>query len=92
MFKLIGLFLGTFLSKIVYRVLGALGIAVFSYVGFDALVAQLYVYINSASGGLGATSIGLLGISGVDKYITIIISAHIAVFTIKSTFKVFGVK
>ncbi|MBX2847154.1 MAG: DUF2523 domain-containing protein [Acidiferrobacterales bacterium] len=90
--KLLAKFFGTYLSKIVYRVMGALGLGVIAFVGLEELKQLIFDRINQGLGGIGSEAIGLIAMAGVDHYITLIVSAYFSVFTVRQATKFIGVK
>lgn len=87
-----GLLIGTFLQKIVYRVMAALGLSVIAFVGFDELKALLVDEIMARSGSVPSSWLSVIGISGLDVVLTLVISAYAAVFAINRLRKIIGIK
>ncbi len=92
MWQVFSVFIGAFLPKITYRILGLLGLSVIGFVGFEAVKNSVFEYIQNALGTIGSDVIGLMGLAGVDHYITIVVSAYFAVFTVNKASKIIGIK
>lgn len=89
MFNLLAAFFGRFIPKIVYRVLLAMGITTVAFVGGETLLEGGRAFLSTQIQGVGADLLGLIGMSGIDRYITIILSAHVAVFSVRALSRIF---
>lgn len=74
-FALIFTFLTTVLAPLVTKVLTALGIGAFSYVGINLMLDQVKSHVISSFGGAGSDTLMLLGLAKVDIAINIVLSA-----------------
>lgn len=90
--SLIALIFGNLLQPIVYRVLALLGIGLFTYVGLDQVKTLVLSNITSTLSGITGSIVGMLGLVGVDHYITLIISAYFSVFAVNQGSRVLGFK
>lgn len=88
--KLLSKLLGKHLNKIVFRVLAAMGISTFVFVGADQLMDILKARITSASSGVASDVVGLLALGNIDVLIGLVLSAHLAVFSIRQAQKFLG--
>jgi hypothetical protein len=70
---------GTLMAgNFVARILLALGVAVISYQGLDAILSLATAEIRQLVTGLPATALGLLGLARIDLCINLILSAYAA--------------
>jgi hypothetical protein len=73
-------FLGTFfassLSGIVARVLATLGLGLVSYVGVSVAVDNAKSLIHTHVGGVPADMLDLMGLAGLDVFLSLIVSAY----------------
>lgn len=69
-------FFGTFLSKIVYRVMFALGIGFVTYNGIDLLFSSLDASVRSSFGGLSEFALISAKILKLDISASILLSAY----------------
>lgn len=88
----IALWLGNLLPVIVYRVALLLGVSVITFVGLDSLIAIGYGLIADATQNVPASIMNIIALSGADKYITIVISAHVAGYSAKKFQKAIGIR
>lgn len=92
MWRLIAKMLGNFLPTIVWRVLALLGLGVFSYVGMDSVKDFIFQKIEQSLGGITSDIVNIMALSGIDHYFTIVVSAYLSVFAVRSATKFIGVK
>lgn len=73
-------FLGTFfaasLRGIVARVLATLGLGLVSYVGVSVAVDNAKALIHSHVGGMPSDMLNLMGLAGLDVFLSLIVSAY----------------
>ncbi len=69
-------------GTLVGKVLLSLGISYLSYKGLDAMVVAGKAQFMQSMGGLGATTVGLLGIMKVDVAVNMICSAIVGRLTL----------
>jgi len=69
-------FFGTFLSKMVYRVMFALGVGFVAYEGIDLIFATLDSQIRSGLGGLTDYALAAAQLLQLDVSASIILSAY----------------
>ena len=65
------------------KIIGLIGLTFVTYQGVDLGVSQLQSIIISYFNDMPSDVIQLLGLSGVDQFITLILSAWIASFTVR---------
>lgn len=73
-------FLGTFFAAaiggMVARVLAALGLGVISYVGVTFVINQAVSLLHSQVGGMPSDIVNVLGMAGIDVFLSLVISAR----------------
>ncbi len=82
-FKLLSVFISVSIVGIVARVLAALGLAVVAYQGIDLVMDEAVQWVSSSWGGISSDVAGVLSMAGFDTAITIILSAHVSVISMK---------
>lgn len=80
--------LGAFASSFLFRVLGGAGLAVFSYTKIEEYINLFINAVGQQLSNLPATFLQLLALAGVDKYLSITLSALTAA-TFIMTMKIF---
>lgn len=92
LFEWVSKMAGNLLLPLFFRVMALLGIGSFLMIGMDLLIDQFYLAVGNSMGGIPASTVALLGIAGLDHYLTAIMSAHLAVFTINKSASFLAVK
>lgn len=69
-------------GTLVGRVLIALGISYLSYKGLDAMVAAAKAEFFSSLGGLGGTTLGIMGVMKIDVAVNMLCSALVGRLTL----------
>lgn len=83
-----GAFLVNMIKPLLAQILITLGFSVVTYAGADLLVGQLQNYLKSHLYNAPADLLGLLGLAGVDKALSIVFSAFAVKFAMKSFSKI----
>lgn len=71
----LAVFIMSMITPVVGRVLFALGFSVISYVGFDAMFAQIANQAASAYAGMPSAVLGLAGLAGLPEALGILFGA-----------------
>lgn len=79
LFKAIAVFLATVTSALVARVLASAGIGLLIYTGVEASIDLLRDRVISQFGQIGDSIASLMGLFGIDVYISLVLSAYAAV-------------
>jgi hypothetical protein len=83
-----GAFLVRMIKPLLSQILITLGFSVITYAGADMLVGQLQSYLRSHLYSAPADLLGLLGLAGVDKALSIVFSAFAVKFAMRSFSKI----
>jgi len=81
-----GTWLMALAAPLAWKVLGALGIGIFVYVGVDTMTDQVIGYAQSAWSGLPGAVAQLMGLAGMNEALSIIcggISARVSMMMMK---------
>lgn len=79
--KAIASFIAMVLPGVIARILGFLGLGLVSYVGVNAVTNKIIDVIQTNISYMPVKLLSLLGIAGVDVFISLIISTHIGGLT-----------
>lgn len=79
----LGVFLARIAGPLTARILGALGLGVVSVVGVQAGVSNLLSSVHSSFGGIASDLVSIISLAGIDKYLSLVISAYVAVITMR---------
>lgn len=85
----IAVFLAQISGPLVARVLGALGLGVFTVVGVQAGVNSLLNSVQSNFSGVPGDIAALITLSGFNVYISLVLSAYIGLVTLSALFGAF---
>lgn len=85
----IAVWLAQITGPLVARVLGALGIGIFTLAGVQSGVQALISSVKSALGGVAADILSIMTIAGFDVYISLVISAYVGIITLRTVFGAF---
>lgn len=72
-------FLGVYTTKLVYRVMAAIGIGFVSYTGINWVLDQITAQVQSAFGGMSQTMIDAVTILQIDQALSLVLSAYAVV-------------
>lgn len=72
-------FLGTFATKLVYRIFAAVGVSFVTYQGMDWALDELSSRIAGTFGGMTQTMLSAVWLLNIDKSMSVILSAYAAV-------------
>jgi len=79
----LSVFLASIVTALVARVLFALGLGVVTYIGVSNATSELSAKIITEFGGLPADTLTMVALLGIDKAITIILSAYVIAWTLR---------
>ena len=87
-----GKFLVQMVKPLIGQILITLGLSAVTYTGADLLLTQLTNYLQANLYNMPLALIQLLGLCGFDKALSIVFSAFMVNFTMRSTFNLKGKK
>ena len=85
----IAVFLAQITGPLIARILGVLGLGIFTLVGVQAGVNSLLSSVQSNFGGVAGDMAALITISGFNVYMSLVFSAYIGIITLSSLFGAF---
>ena len=83
-FQPIAVFLAAIISPMTARVLGALGIGIFTLSGVQAGMTALIDLVKTNVGGVASDLLSIMTIAGFDVFISIIISAYAGILSLQA--------
>lgn len=69
-------FLGVYTTKLVYRVMAAIGIGFVTYSGINWVLDQVTAQVQGAFGGMSQTMVDAVTILQIDQALSVILSAY----------------
>ena len=88
-FARIAVFLAQITAPLVARVLGALGMGIFTLVGVQSGINTLLNSVRSNFGGVAGDIASLISLSGFNVYISLVVSAYVGIITLSALFGAF---
>lgn len=83
LFKAIAVFLAAIVSGVVARGLASLGMGLVIYNGVDVVMGAIQEAVKNKFGQIGADLLSIIGLFGIDVYVSLVLSAYAAVVASK---------